>query len=44
MAPRAADDMHRQQYQAGQFLARYYDGEPVATDQLGYIGYLHHGP
>jgi hypothetical protein len=44
VAPRAADDMHRQQYQAGQFLARYYDGEPVATDQLGYIGYLHHGP
>lgn len=44
VAPRAADDMHRQQYQAGQFLARYYDGQPVATDQLGYIGYLHHGP
>jgi hypothetical protein len=43
-APLAADDMHRQQYQAGRFLDLYYDGEPVATDQLGYISYLHHGP
>jgi len=44
MVPRAADDMYRQQYQAGEFLGRYYDGEPVATDQLGYISYLHDGP
>jgi hypothetical protein len=43
-APLAADDMYRQQYQAGLFLDRYYDGEPVATDQLGYISYFHHGP
>jgi hypothetical protein len=43
-APLAADDMYRQQYQAGLFLDRYYDGHPVATDQLGYIGYLHDGP
>ena len=44
MVPRAADDMRRQQQQAGEFLGRYYDGEPVATDQLGYISYLHDGP
>lgn len=43
-APLAADDMYRHQYQAGRFLDRYYDGEPVATDQLGYISYLHRGP
>jgi hypothetical protein len=43
-APLAADDMYRQQYQAGVFLDRYYDEQPVATDQLGYISYLHDGP
>jgi hypothetical protein len=43
-APFAADDMYRHQYQAGRFLDRYYDSEPVATDQLGYISYLHDGP
>ena len=43
-APIAADDMYRQQYQAGLFLDRYYDGRAVATDQLGYISYFHHGP
>lgn len=43
-APRAADDMYRHQYQAGRFLGRYYDAEPVATDQLGYISLLHDGP
>jgi hypothetical protein len=43
-APLAADDMYRQQYHAGQFLDSYYDGQPVATDQLGYISYFHDGP
>jgi hypothetical protein len=43
-APLAADDMYRQQYQAGRFLDRYYDGVPVATDQLGYISLFHDGP
>jgi hypothetical protein len=43
-APRAADDMYRQQYQAGLFLDRYYDGQAVATDQLGYISWFHEGP
>ena len=43
-APRAADDMYRQQYTAGRFLERFYEGEPVATDQLGYISLFHDGP
>ena len=43
-APRSADEMYRQQYQAGLFLDRFYDGQPVATDQLGYISYFHDGP
>lgn len=43
-APLASDDMYRQQYQAGRFLDAYYDGEPVATDQLGYISWFHDGP
>ena len=43
-APLASDDMYRQQYQAGRFLDAYYDGEPVATDQLGYISWFHRGP
>lgn len=42
--PRAADDMYRQQYQAGRFLERHYDGRPIATDQLGYISLFHDGP
>jgi hypothetical protein len=40
----AADDMYRHQYQAGQFLGEYYDGQSVATDQLGYISLFHDGP
>lgn len=42
--PRYADEMYRHQYVAGQFLDRYYDGRPIATDQLGYISLLHEGP
>src|SRR5690606_37714694 len=43
-APLAADDMYRQQYHAARFLERYDEGEPVATDQLGYISWFHGGP
>lgn len=43
-APRGADDMYRQQYAAGRFLERFYEGEAVATDQLGYISLFHEGP
>jgi hypothetical protein len=40
----SADNIARHQYPAGQFLARYYDGRAVATDQLGYISWFHDGP
>jgi hypothetical protein len=43
-APQWADNMYRHTYQAGLFLDEYYDGEPVATDQLGYISLFHDGP
>jgi hypothetical protein len=43
-APRWADEMFRHTYQAGLFFERYYDGEPVATDQLGYVSLFHDGP
>ena len=43
-APAGADDMYRQQYAAGRFLDRFYDRQPVATDQLGYISLFHDGP
>jgi hypothetical protein len=43
-APLAVADTYEQRYQAGRFLARYYDGEPVATGELGYVSVLHDGP
>ncbi|HEX6424342.1 MAG TPA: hypothetical protein VFZ79_12745 [Acidimicrobiales bacterium] len=43
-APRNADETYDQRYQAARFLARYYEGEPVATGELGYISLLHDGP
>lgn len=43
-APLSADATYGHLDQAGRFLARYYDGQPVATDQLGYISLLHDGP
>jgi hypothetical protein len=43
-AYRAADDMYRHQYQAARFVDRYYDGDSIATDQLGYVSLLHDGP
>jgi hypothetical protein len=42
--PAAATDTYQQRYQAARFLARYYDGRPVATGELGYISLLHRGP
>jgi hypothetical protein len=44
VAPLAADDIYLHHYQAATFLERYYDGVPVATDQLGYISLFHEGP
>lgn len=43
-APRAVADTYEQRYTAARFLARYYDGEPVATGELGYISLFHEGP
>ena len=43
-APRGVADTYEQRYQAARFLARYYDGRPVATGELGYISLFHEGP
>ena len=40
----AVADTYEQRYQAARFLARYYDGEPVATGELGYVSVMHRGP
>jgi hypothetical protein len=40
----AMTDTYEQRYQAALFLQRYYDGEPVATGELGYISLFHRGP
>lgn len=40
----AFGETYEQRYQAAQFLARYYDGEPIATSELGYISLAHDGP
>lgn len=40
----AFGETYEQRYQAAQFLARYYDGEPIATGELGYISLAHDGP
>ncbi|HEY3142424.1 MAG TPA: hypothetical protein VGJ86_14900 [Acidimicrobiales bacterium] len=42
--PDAVEETYQQRYQAGVFLDRYYDGQPVATGELGYVSLLHHGP
>lgn len=42
-APGSSVDMYRQHYLGGKFLARYYDGQPVATGELGYISLFHKG-
>jgi len=42
--PMAADDMYRGQYQVARFLERYYEGQVIGTDQLGYISLFHDGP
>lgn len=42
--PRDAEVMAEQRYQVARFLARAYDGAPVAISELGYIGLYHDGP
>jgi hypothetical protein len=43
-APRASSNTYRQRYQLGRFLERAYDGQPVATSELGYTSLYHDGP
>jgi hypothetical protein len=42
--PLAASNTYRQQYQIGRFMQRYYEGKPIAVQDLGYISFLHDGP
>ena len=42
--PEAVDETYQQRYQAGLFFDRYYDGEPIATGELGYVTLFHDGP
>jgi hypothetical protein len=37
-------DTYEQRYQLARFLTEYYDGEPVATGELGYVSLFHRGP
>lgn len=40
----AVEETYIQRYQAGRFFQRYYEGQPIATGELGYISLLHDGP
>jgi hypothetical protein len=42
--PQGVDDTYQQRYQAARFLAHYYEGQPVATGELGYTSLQHRGP
>jgi hypothetical protein len=42
--PTATSNTYLQRYQVGLFLEEYYDGEAVATGELGYVTYFHDGP
>lgn len=42
--PTGVLDTYEQRYQAARFLAEYYDGQPVATTELGYTALFHDGP
>jgi hypothetical protein len=39
-----AQDTYEQRYQVARFLARYYQGQSIATGELGYVSMLHRGP
>lgn len=43
-SPLASSNTYRQQYQLGRFMDRYYDGEPIAVQDLGYVAQRHDGP
>ena len=40
----AIGETYEQRYQVARFLERYYDGQPIATSELGYISLAHDGP
>jgi hypothetical protein len=40
----ASSNNYRQNYQAGRFLERYYRGQAVAVNDLGYMSWFHDGP
>ncbi len=42
--PLASSNTYRQRYQIGKFFATEYDGQPVATGELGYATLFHKGP
>ncbi|MGH9026717.1 MAG: hypothetical protein ACRDWD_11485, partial [Acidimicrobiia bacterium] len=42
--PTATSNTYLQRYQVGRFLDKYYDGQPVATGELGYVTLFHDGP
>jgi hypothetical protein len=42
--PTATSNTYLQRYQAGKFLGEHYDGEAVATGELGYVTLFHDGP
>ncbi len=41
--PHASADVYDQKYLAGVFLEKFYAGVPVASGELGWISWLHHG-
>ncbi len=42
--PRASADVYQQKFLAGEFLEKYYRNDTVASGELGWIAWLHHGP
>ncbi len=42
-APLASSNTYRQRYQLGRFFGEYYEGQTVATGELGYVTYFHDG-
>ncbi|MEA2684173.1 MAG: hypothetical protein QOK05_2501 [Chloroflexota bacterium] len=42
--PTASNNIYLQQYQMGQFLARYYNDTGAVINDLGEVSYQHHGP
>ena len=41
--PLATSNTYRQRYQLGRFFGEHYDGQTVATGELGYVTYFHDG-